>query len=363
MFAEFIPVEYYTSVFYNALLLIIVFAFIKLQTKDYIIHGPKKKEYASLALLLVVTLYMGLRPISGKYFVDMGMYNYDFEKYAAGGEITKSRDLLWNVFMKFCSSIMTAKMFFLLCATLYIVPLYLACKKWLGVDGYFLFLMLIASFSFWAYGTNGIRNGIATSLFIFGLSFINNKYIRYFILGISYFVHGSMLIPIAAFILTLFFKNPKHYLFGWLITILISLIFGGLLEPFILSLGVGGKRAGYLTMREFDDRFSFNGFRWDFLLYSASAIYAGYYFILKKKFNNQLYIQLFNIYVATNAFWILVIRASYTNRFAYLSWFLMAIVIFYPFLKKQFFKKQQKVLAYIILTYFGFTYFMSLVNN
>ena len=39
------------------------------------------------------------------------------------------------------------------------------------------------------------------------------------------------------------------------------------------------------------------------------------------------------IYLTANAFWILVIRSSFSNRFAYLSWFLMAIIIFYPFFK------------------------------
>ncbi len=344
------------------MLVLVFFAFTQLQTKGYIIHNPKKKEYASLVLLLVVTLYMGLRPISGRYFGDMGTYNYDFEQYASGGEIYKSRDLVWNVFMKFCSGIMTAKMFFLLCATLYIVPIYLACKKWLGVDRYFLFLMFIASLSFWAYGTNGIRNGIATSMFIFAVSYTHNKYFRYFMLGLSYFIHGSMLIPITAFILTLFYKNPKHYLFGWLLAIPISLIFGGLLEPFIMSLGFGGNRAGYLTMSEFDDQFSSTGFRWDFLLYSMAAVNAGYYFIVKRKFEDKIYIQLFNIYVTANAFWILVIRASFSNRFAYLSWFLLAVIIFYPFFKKKFFNKQQKVLAFTIFAYFGFAYFMFLIT-
>ena len=361
IFNSIIPLPYYTPVFYNTLLILVLFVFIKLQTKGYIIYNPKKKEYASLVLLLVITLYMGLRPISF-YFADMGMYNIEFEHYAKGGKIYKSRDLVWNVFMKLCSGIMTAKIFFLLCATLYILPLYIASKKWLGVDRYFLFLMLIASFSFWAAGTNGIRNGIATSLFILGISFIHNKYLQYLIIALSYFIHGSMIIPVAAFVLTVFYKNSKHYLAGWFVAIFLSLLLGGYWETLFSSLGFGGARLQYLTMDQFDDQFSSTGFRLDFLLYSSSAIFAGYYFIIKKKFKDPNYIQLFNIYVTANAFWILVIRASFSNRFAYLSWFLMAIIIFYPFFKKQFFKKQQKVLAYSILIYFGFTYFMFLIK-
>jgi len=138
---------------------------------------------------------------------------------------------------------------------------------------------------------------------------------------------------------------------------------GGIIETLVGSLGMGGERTYYLTTTAYADQFVSTGFRWDFLVYSATAIYAGYYFIVKRQFKDIFYIQLFNIYVIANAFWVLVIRASFSNRFAYLSWFLMAIIIFYPFFKQQFFVKQQKVLAYTMLGYAGFTYFMFLIGK
>lgn len=360
IFNSIIPIPYYTPLFYNIILVLVLTAILRLFIKGYVIKNPNKKEYVSFALLVGVILYMGLRPISGRYFGDMLTYSIYFKHYESGAEVRLSKDVLWDMFMKFCSGIMSAEFFFLVCSFLYIVPLFLACKKWLANDRYFLFLMLIASFSFWAYGVNGIRNGIATSLFVLALSINRKTYWQYGLLALSYFTHGSLLIPISAFVLTLFYKNPKHYLIGWLVSIPLSLIFGSIMVSIIMSIGFGGDRVGYLTMQGFEDQFSSTGFRWDFLLYSASAVYAGYYFIIKKNFKDPLYIQLFNIYVIANAFWILVIRASFSNRFAYLSWFLMAILIFYPFFKQQFFKQQQKVLAYTIIAYFGFTYFMFL---
>ena len=362
IFNSIIPLPYYTPLFYNIILFIILVSFLNLQVKGYVIYNNNEKEYASLFLLLFVVIYMGLRPLSGHYFGDMGVYNKYFKYYADGGEITNYEDYVWRLFMKFSSSIMSAKQFFLVCAILYVVPLYMAAKKWFGTDRYFIFLMLIASFSFWSYGTNGIRNGIATSFFVLGLSFHNKKYWQYGLLVLSYLIHGSILIPIAAFVLSVFYNNSKHYLLGWLIAIPLSLTLGSFWESFFTSLGFGGERLLYLTDDRYLDQFSSLGFRWDFLIYSASAIYAGYYFIIKKKFNDKVYIQLFNIYVTANAFWVLVIRASFSNRFAYLSWFLMALVIFYPFLKKRFFKKQQRVLAYTVLIYFGFTYFMFFIK-
>ncbi len=360
IFNSIIPLPFYTPLFYNALLIVILLAFIKLQTNGYVIHSNSKKESASLFLLIVVILYMGLRPISF-VFGDMGIYYKYFEQFANGAEITNNKDYLWRLFMKFSSSIMSAQLFFLLCAILYVVPLYSASKKWFGVDRYFIFLMLVASFSFWPYGTNGIRNGIATSFFIYGLAYTKNNYIKYGIFLVAYFIHGSVLIPIAAYVLTFFYKNTQHYLIGWLLAIPLSIALGGFWENLFSSLGFGGERLKYLGDSIDKSQFASTGFRWDFLIYSAVAVYFGYYFIFKKKFNDKLYHQLFNIYVTANAFWILVIRSSFSNRFAYLSWFLMAVIIFYPFFKQRFFVKQQKVLAFTVLIYYGFTYFMFIV--
>jgi hypothetical protein len=362
IFNAIIPLPYYTPIFYNTVLVLVFFAILKLISKSYVIKNTNKKEYTSLMLFLLVLLYMGLRPISA-VFLDMISYNNTFENYAFGAEISSEKDVIWHVFMKFCSTIMTAKSFFLVCAVLYIFPLYKASKNWLGSDNYLLFLMFVASFSFWPYGVNGIRNGIATSLFVLAISSTKKKYLKYGLLVMSYFIHASLIIPIVAFALTLFYKNPKHYLLGWLLCIPLSLALGSVFEVFFASLGFGDDRLRYLIDGNVNnDTFAYTGFRWDFLIYSASAIFAGYYFIIRRNFKSPIYIQLFNIYAIANAFWILVIRANFSNRFAYLSWFLMAVIIFYPFFRMKFFKNQNKVLAYTILGYFGFTYLMFLIT-
>lgn len=354
-----IPLEHYTALYYNFLLFLIVLVCLKT-----LIRGVgNNKNYNSFLLFFIVFLYMGLRPISGAYFGDMSTYNRVFEYYASGGMIRTSKDFFWEVFVKFSSTIMTAKYFFLICSLLYIIPLYIACKRWFNNKMYIPFLMLLASFSFWAYGTNGIRNGIATSLIVLAFSFLNvKKKYMYLFLILAFFVHSSTIIPIAAYLITLVYKKPKHFLLGWLLCIPLSLILGSFWENLFASIGFD-DRVSYLTQGNINqDNFAYTGFRWDFLLYSSSAVYAGYHFIIKKKFKDKTYIILFNIYVTANAFWILVIRANFSNRFAYLSWFMMAIIIFYPFLKQQFFKNQSIVLAKVMILYFGFTYLMFLIK-
>ena len=315
----------------------------------------------SKVLLIIVILYMGLRPVSGRYFGDMRAYFNYFEYYAKGGIIESSKDILWHLFMRFCSGIMTSKLFFLICAFLYITPLYKASKNWFKDNNYILFLMFISSFSFWGYGVNGIRNGIATSFFILAFSIKDKFVIKYFILIISLLTHFSIIIPISALASTYFVKNTKYYIFLWLVCIPLSLFIGDIFQPLFASF-FSDDRISYLTEGNINnDRFSKIGFRFDFILYSSLAIFAGYYFIIKKGFKDKVYIQLFNVYVLSNCIWILIIKANFSNRFAYLSWFLMAAVIFYPFFKERFFKNQRKILAYTMLGYFVVSYLLWLI--
>ena len=103
------------------------------------------------------------------------------------------------------------------------------------------------------------------------------------------------------------------------------------------------------------------GFRWDFLLYSASGVFAGWYFIEKKGFQDALYQRLFNTYLIANGIWILIIRANYSNRFAFLSWFLLGLVIIYPLLKSKIFSRQHVVIVRIVFIYFSFCYLMNVI--
>ena len=356
---DFIPLEFYTPFFYYFLLIIAVIIYFELSSSGY------KTSKLGRLLLLFIILYMGLRPISGRYFGDMGTYARSFENYQFNELIGDEKDIIFVYFMKWCSNIMNVHFFFLTCAFIYVYPLYLVCKKWFSNYWFYAFLLLIFSFSFWSFGTNGIRNGMATSLFLLGIS--RNK--RVFQIGwilLAIGMHKSMILPIIGFVLAQFYNKPKIMIWFWMLCIPLSLVAGGFWESFFASLGFEDERISYFNLDDIDEEaFSRAGFRWDFLLYSSTAVYAGWYFIVKKGFEDKIYYWLFNTYVFANAFWILVIRANFSNRFAYLSWFMMALVIVYPFLKKQVIPYQNKVLARVLLLYFAFTFLMNVIlaNN
>jgi hypothetical protein len=355
MSLDFIPLEFYTPLFYYAMLIVVLIVAAELQFSGY-----KSSKLGSLFVLLLL-LYLGLRPVSGQYFGDMGTYKRHFDLYIIGDPLLVKSDFLFYYLMQLCSHIMTANMFFLTCAALYVLPLYLVCKKWFQGYWFYAFLMLVISFSFWAAGTNGIRNGIAGSLFLLAIS-RDKRVWQIAMLIIAVNIHKTMLLPALGFVFAQYYNKPKHMIAFWLLCIPLSLIGGGFWEALFASIGFEDDRTGYLIDGNAnDDEFSSSGFRWDFLAYSATAVFAGWYFIVKKKFEDKFYFSLFNTYVFANAFWILVIRANFSNRFAYLSWFMMALVIIYPFLKGDLLKNQSKLFAKVLVLYFLFTFVMNVL--
>lgn len=361
---DFIPIEAYSSVFYNLTLVLVLITFFHSLILD--LDDPRNLQYGHVVgkiFFIFILLYVGLRPIDGE-FIDMLTYKYIFDNYASGRPLNTDADIAFNIFVYISSKIMTAKVFFFLCASLYIIPMYVVSRKLFGSYWFYSFLLIVASFSFWAYGVNGIRNGIATSLFFMAIAYNNKKAVVILFLVLSSMFHQSMLLPTFAYIVTVIYNNPKAYVFAWILAIPLSLILGGFWENLFAGLGIADDRFNdYLTAKADADKFAYTGFRWDFLIYSATAVATGWYFIFIKNFNDKLYIRLFNIYLITNAFWILIIRANFSNRFAYLSWFLIAIIIIYPFLRQRFFINQHSAIGKVCVLYFTFTYIMYLIYN
>ena len=355
------PIEFYSPLYYHLLLFIVLGAFVSsLSTRIDETYNLSTKDLVGKFLLLFIVLYIGLRPING-VFVDMTTYAKSFQNFSSGGE-TQGKDIGFEFFIKFCSYIMPVELFFLICAIIYVLPLYLTSRNLFQQYWFYSFLMLVCSFSFWNYGVNGIRNGLATSIMLFGLTSRGSKPLRLAIICISISFHTTMLLPLGGFMLTFLYNNTKKYIYIWLLCIPISLVSGEVFETFIGNLGFDDRIASYLIEGNTEDVvFSGTGFRWDFLVYSSLPLITGWYFIHYRKFNDVLYCRLFNTYVIANSFWILVIRASFSNRFAYLSWFIMGLIIIFPLLTRRFFGKQHLVTMTIIFLYFLFTYFMNVI--
>lgn len=360
---SFIPLKYYEAYFINFLLIITLVVYLKTQVYELTNkENLRGNNFLGIFLLIIVVFYAGLRPISFA-FGDMGIYARLYEDFQENNFIEIRGDFLFYFFIKACSKIMSPEIFFLICMFIYTYPLYLVSKRLFKEYWFYAFFMLIVSVSFWSYGTNGIRNGLATSIFLLAIT-QKNKKILLLLLIATVNIHQSLVIVVVIYLITTYFKNTKFIFIFWLLSIPLSLILGGVLETFFLSAGFDGgdKLEGYLSVNEeYQESFSKTGFRWDFLIYSSTGVLAGLYFIFKKQLEDTFYTHLFNLFLLTNAVWIIVIRANFSNRFAYLSWFMLGIVIIYPLLKYKFFQNQNKIIGNIILFYFSITYLLNFI--
>lgn len=361
---DFLSIKDYLSLYFNIVLFITFLVLIQSFMSDLESRSNQKfSDFVGYSLLVFSILFIGFRPVSGHYFGDMEHYNEMFRRVQLGEDMSFNKDYLFNYLVSYSAKIMSADYFFVLVDFIYIIPIYIFSKKYFGNYWFLGLLAYVTSFSFFTYGTNGLRNGIGTSLFILGLAYFDKKIIMYIIFAIAFGFHNSIIIPIAAYIVTLFIKNPKYYFYIWLACIPLSLLAGTFFHELFGGLGFEDNRIDdYLNKKIEGEEMVESRFRWDFLLYSFSAIAIAYYYIIKRRFKDSFYDTLFGIYAIGNAFWILVIRANFTNRFAYLSWFLLPAIIIYPLLKVKFFEGQYRIISIMIFLFYLFTYFMYIIT-
>lgn len=328
----------------------------------------KGKYWIMVLIALGFTFVVGLRPVS-PYFGDTVNYAYSYDWMIGDPKPTEDSrgELIWSVMMWWFAQHFSVNIFFLFVEVLYVVPLIIACKKLAPNRPEIMLLFTMSAFSFFSYGTNGIRNGMACSLIILALALMRGKMWEKIVAGLLAFVafncHRSTALPILCMVVCLFYGNTKHYIYFWVASIILSLVAGGWVESLFTGLGFDDRLDSYSTMSEEEEEmFSSLGFRWDFLLYSSMPIVLGWYIVFKRGIRDKEYSYLLNSYIACNAFWVMMIRASYSNRFAYLSWFLYPIVLAYPLLKLPVFKEDNnRNVAYILAAHTGFTLFMALI--
>lgn len=317
----------------------------------------------SLIMIFLTTVYIGRRPITS--YADTWLYTTMFNLVQSGiwselpGHATEP---FWQFVEHICIETTTASGWLMVIALFYILCMSIAAYRWMPKHFLIAIIFLFTAFSFWGYATNGIRNGMATSIAMLGLSFFcrtrKEMIIGYALLILASLTHKSCMLTIVAATGALFLKNTKINISFWLFCILLSLLFQEQFKESFSWMIDDSRMANYLNQEVSEDMFSQTGFRWDFLLYSSLPIVIGWFVISKKKIKDKTYAFILHTYIFTNAFWILINTAAYSNRFAYLSWFLYPIVLIYPFCKFKFLKNQSILLGLLLIIMTAFTYIM-----
>lgn len=342
--------------------------------------------------VLTIILFIGLRPVS-YVFGDTGNYAVDYGRIDTGtpykidfGEEWLFQGVEWC----FAKLDMDVKYFFFLIEIGYMGFVFWAMQKMLWENTWIGMLFWFGAFSTFTYAVNGLRNGLACSFIVLAMAFAA-KDKNYFWTAILAFlamgIHRSVMLPIAALVasLTVFKKHPEWALYFWVASIGISLVAGGAITNFMMGLGFDDRATSYIgggvEGEDFfeENNFSSTGFRWDFLLYSSMPVLLIWYTqkrikesggyredgstILADAESMRVWTVLSVTYLLCNSFWIMVIRAAFSNRFAYLSWFLYPIVLAYGFVRLHIWDDQDRKCAWALIAHACFTAVMFLLGK
>lgn len=321
------------------------------------------KGTGAYVLMITMIFFIGLRPISS-VFVDMWLYNMNLERLKDEDfSFTWDTDnkIFDNLFLWWGSTGLDTHLFFLLFAAIYFYCSYVGIKRLFGRHTMLAYLVFLAAFSTFSYGTNGIKAGAAASIFIMALGYWDKLLVSVPLILISLGFHHSMIMPIAAYVVVRLFKDPKWFYYAWFVCFILAMfhvtyfqmLFGGMANE---------QGASYLITSEATAETHIR-FRPDFVLYSAVPVWIGYRMEMKKKlFLSKTYQMLIHFYLVTNAIWMLCMYAEFNNRIAYLSWFVYPIIIIYPFLDSRNTDPQKLIkLRKVVVYHLSFTAFMTFI--
>lgn len=366
-----IPASLYHTIFLYGVIVLTLFLTSSVKRQSYVRVRQANKSFTPAFLLtLLLAVWIGQRPISIA-FGDTVNYARVYYSMQDGFRVPTGEmegDWLWNECMYWCSQCMDVSSFFTIVAIGYFGFTLLACRRLMPNNPMAALLFNLGAFSFFSYGTNGLRNGLACSIVLnVILLALGNKREKLIALALAFCavsIHKSTSLPILMLVLSMYaVKSFKWAYTFWLLSIVVSLVAGGAMESLFMGLGFDDRLDSYISNADdYAARGYKSGFRWDFLLYSMMPIVLGYYIVIKRSIQDKTYLLLLNTYTLSNAFWIMIIRASYSNRFAYLSWFMYPMVLAYPLFKLDVWgDKQGKRLSQIMLAHVGFTWVMSLL--
>lgn len=354
-----IPAEYYSTI---NLLIILLLTFKYIPKYNRLSANSIISDRSNgMLIAMFFVLFIGLRPISD-VFVDMTQYqdiyslwpkSFIFDIFAV--------NFIYDNLMYFCASIQFPPiLFYLMVAAIYYGCAYLACRKIFPNNSAAAFVVFLAAFSTFSYGTNGIKAGAAASIFLLALAYRENLGLSIILAIVSLGFHHAMQLPVVAYVLTLFYKNSRVYFAAWIFCFLMAAAHVTAFQSFLA--GFSDEQGAAYLMSDGTIWGGKGGFRIDFIIYSAMPVLVGYWAIFKKKMQlSKFYSSLLNMYLVTNGIWMLCMYVEYTNRIAYLSWFMYPIVLVYPFLNEDWGPSRYQSFAKVAWAHLAFTLFMAFI--
>lgn len=361
---DIIPALYYYDV-YLFIITILSFSCFSFygRRKGYLQLNAQTDNKRAFIAFVFFAIFVGLRPISA-VFADMTQYKGVYERW--GGSFTfdwDTENLLYDNQMAWFASIrLEPVLYYVYIALIYFGGTYIACRKMFPSNTYAAYLVFIAAFSTFSFGTNGIKAGSAASMFLIALAYRENLKVCVLFLLLSIGLHHSMQLPIITFVIACIYnKKPNYYIYLWLLCVALSAAHVSFFQELFSGL-TDEQGKGYLVADRTDDViYDKGGFRLDFIIYSAMPILMGWYAINKKKIVDKAYNVMLCTYTFTNSVWMLCMYAKFTNRIAYLSWLMYPIVLIYPLFLQQWGNNRYRIFSKVAWAHLAFTLFMEII--
>ena len=359
------PASVYSPIYLSAVIILTVILSVRYKniSGSDILYQDNGNPILQIIIPIAFALFIGFRPVSGSYFGDMFNYDEIYRALLFGKDFHFNWDskeyLFDNIFAWLGANRFDVTVFFVGCAIIYFIGSYAGISRIFSKNALYAFICFLGAFSTFSYGTNGLRAGMAAAMFYIALAYYNKVLIFAIFLWISLGFHHSMILPIVSVIIAYFYRNSRIYLLFWFFAFVLSSLHITYFQTLLGSISEEGNNS-YLN--NIDTEWGGKGgFRLDFILYSCVPIITGYYWYVRRNLKDKLYSIIYNTYILTNGVWMLCMYASFTNRIAYLSWFLYPLVLIYPLLKFDLFERQGKIVNYTVWGQLLFTLVMAFI--
>lgn len=335
---------------YNNAFIVVLFLMLMLSVLQY---SQFKREilniYPVISLIIVIcsALYIGLR--TSDIGIDTSTYKESFRilsnnPLSSRGKLT---DILFYAIMWIFATFSTFEVFLVFCGLVYLGGAYIGMRGLFGRMAIFSLLIFVISPNFFQFSINVMRNGFAASIFIMSFAWRDKPKKMYMVMAMSVLCHISMILPVMLYFIAGLFKKttfPIICLLGSLLMQIAGLSIGRLFTFFMAS----DVAAGYIDTQMSDDSQSWV----NLMVYGLSPILTAVYFIWIKRYSDRFYVRLLNTFILGTAIYIQVMNVPFALRFAYLSSFLMPVLLIYPMLRRTFWKFQNVWVVSILLCLF-----------
>ena len=283
-----------------------------------------------ISAFLCVVMILAITALPDDYSIDKPRYIRLFRNSYLWGMPDEYKDPGWIYYVTHSAKYLNnnVTLFFLITASVYVFSYLIFARHYFKKDSFYFIVMSMGCLGFGAYATNTIRAGFAISFMM--LAFVFRK--KIFMLPLMFcavMLHRSMIIPALGFIITEFINKKWIFCLIWLFCFVLSVTnvdISSFLEEFHF---VDYRIEASMESVELYKK----GFRLNFLIYSVIPLLISFYNIFKYDIHDKLLQRMVNTYLLANALWLLAIRIHYSDRLAYLSWFLIPFITLYPVIK------------------------------